>query len=113
MIEIPNPSCRDLIFGNAKYLPSPEKIPQHFWDDYKSRISGRNEFLDFAEQMFYVGIDESDLKRLIPKSGVHKEIAFNAVLSVLRAVKPSEGVKIVGAAFMLSEWFTIRQDFDI
>lgn len=110
MLPVPVVSSLDLHLGNAKYLPDENLIPQSFWDDFKSRKNGRNEFMDFAENMFYSGVDSSDIKKLLPKEGVHKEVALNALKTVMRAGKPSDEIKIVSSAFMLSEWFSIKGD---
>lgn len=109
MLPVPDVTATDLFFGNAKHLPPANLIPQYFWDDYKTRAKGRNEFIDFAEDMFYIGTNCDDLKRLLPKEGVCKELALNGIKSVMLAWKPSDEVKIVSAAYMLSEWFTIRR----
>lgn len=108
MLEIPFVTSIDLILGNKRHLPNPDLISQNFWDDFKSRRTGKNPFLDFAETMYYVGLNDEEIKRLLPKEGVYKEHALNAVKSIMRANKLEDEMKIVSSAFMLSEWFDIR-----
>lgn len=99
MIEIPTLTRLDAAFGNIDHLPPYDKIPPEF----KSKDNDYNKIVSYA---FFHGLHQSILK---PREGVDVDKARFALQAIMRSWDPQHEHKIAGAAYLMSEWFTINK----
>ena len=99
MRKVPTINKLDLAFGSIEHLPPMSEIPKKF-----SMMSHTFQN-DFISKWFFTGLKESDIATLIPKPGVDKNKALEAISAILRSFEPKHEHKEAGAAFLLSEWF--------
>ena len=100
MIPVPEITALDLAFGNIKHLPDWKKIPEI----YKER-NGRTLWNTLICKWFFGGLTQKDLDELIPKPGVDKGKALDAIKAILGSWAPKHEHKEAGTAYLLSEWF--------
>jgi hypothetical protein len=103
MIAIPKVTKADIGLGNIEHLPSWDSIPDGFKDF-------SNKYNMFVNMWFFNGMSEVKYESLIPKDGVDKNDAMAAIMSILASYEPKHEHKSAGAAYLLSEWFTIKEE---
>lgn len=103
MITIPEISDVDIAFGNIDHLPDYEEIP----DEFKN-FNDRYGWPGFVSDWFFSGLKQEDLDRIEPKEGVDAKLALRAVSAILRSFLPKHEHKNAGAAYLMSEWFTLK-----
>ena len=99
MLEIPEVSDGDLIFGQNIPLPAWEDIPEEF-----KQFNG-TPFNKVVNTLFFNGGRLSDF--LTPKEGVDLRRASRAIKACLSSWEPKHEHKEAGVAFMFSEWFDL------
>ncbi len=104
MLEIPEISDAEMVFGVAPPLPAWEEIPEKFRQE-------RSPFNRIASKLFFKGGRLSDLG-LAPKEGVDLRMALRALECCLASFEPAHEHKEAGVAFMLSEWFDLASSLN-
>jgi hypothetical protein len=98
MRKVPNMTALDIGFGNINHLPLMEEIP----DKFKELNTPQNRFIG---NWFFLGMKLEEMNKLIPKEGVDKKMAIQAIQAILRSWEPKHEHKEAGCAYLLSEWF--------
>lgn len=102
MRAIPDVSALDLAFGNINHLPPMAEIPEEF-----KRMS--NPYCKFVSAWFFKGCGPEQLARLSPREGVERTAALKAIQAILGSWAPAHEHKEAGAAYLLSEWFDLKE----
>lgn len=87
----------DIAFGNTKYLPPKEEIPEEFWNDNHPACQA-------AQQLFFKGGKLSD-HGFKPKEGIDVGRASMAIGAILASWEPKHEHKIAGVGFLINQWF--------
>jgi len=105
MLEIPDLTNLDAVFGNIGHMPKYDELPDDF-RDYHHNLFGKA-----VSSWFFNGASRNaenfviDGVTFTPKEGVDGPKALTAIRAVLSSFEPKHEHKIAGCAFMLSEWF--------
>lgn len=101
MLKIPEVKKIDIVFGNISWLPKWEEIPEQF----KNGSTFEN---NFVSKWFFNGLSEDDIAKLQPKEGVDKNKALLACSACLKSFEPKHEHKEAGVAYLLNQWFVIK-----
>jgi hypothetical protein len=106
-ISLCNPPIPDLdgvdsIFGKIAHMPKYDTVPDEF------KRYGGNDYCDFISTWFFRGLTPEDRQRLTPREHVDEKKALIAIQAILRSFEPKHEHKEAGAAYLLSQWFTIE-----
>ncbi len=105
MMEIPEMTRLDVVFGNVGHLPAYDDLP----DDFKRNRS--NPYCAAIRHWFFNGAGgspeklEVNGKTFTPKPGVEGFKAIAAINAAMKSFEPKHEHKEAGCAFMLAEWF--------
>lgn len=103
MISIPTLTLVDVIFGKIEHLPA--------WDDIPAEFKHHNNlYCEFVSDWFFNGLTEADMARLTPREDIERGPAFAAVKAILASWEPKHEHKEAGAAYLLSEWFSLTEE---
>ncbi len=105
MLDIPEVSDGNMLFGQNIPLPAWDDIPEKF------HRYGGTPFNKIASTLFFEGGRLSDFG-LTPKDGVDQDKAMRAIRCCLGSFEPKHEHKEAGVAFMFSEWFDLAEGYD-
>ncbi len=107
MIPVPKLDKQDFIFGRSDFLPKYHHVP----DTFKTH---KNPYTMFIIGWFTNGRTSEQMLQLKERKGVVRNDATQAihVLLLSRNVK-NDKYKIAGAAYLLSQWFTLEPNKQI
>lgn len=102
VLEIPELSDEQVVF--------PTTVPLPAWDDIPEVFKRHNEtpFNKIVSTLFFNGGKFSDFG-LTPKEGVDLRKATRAIKACLGSFEPKHEHKEAGVAFMISEWFDLKE----
>ncbi len=98
MIPVPKMTIADISFGNIKYLPKNEDIPNEFKLD-------SNKANKMASDWFFGLLNKETMPKT--KEGLNKFEVLGAIRAILVSFEPSHEHKIAGVAYLINEWFEL------
>lgn len=103
MLEVPETSNRDVIFGSVENIPKWEDIPEEFKHHFASPKN--HKACEFASAWFFSGLDRS---RITAREGVNEFDALKAIKAILNCRKPKHEHKIAACGYLFDQWFEIQ-----
>jgi hypothetical protein len=108
MMHVPEVTGLDVAFGNIKHMPKFDTLPEEFRRDRHPTCRAIYDWIFSGAKRFPGGITIGK-RTFTAKEGVDCDKAIAAIRSVLASFDPSHEHKVSGCAFMLNEWFDMKE----